>query len=334
MSNQLHPSLFAQVLLARVLTGGTFSRAVARRVRRWVLRHGDPLVEVIVDGARLLAPLSHDLPLYRHQYAHYDTALPRLARHLSAEQGEPLVIVDVGANVGDSAAALLALPQSLVLAIEGSERYFNLLVANGVQWPGRLVPVRCFLGERTAALAATMQIHGGTGALKLEGDMIALRTLADVIAEHPTFQKARLVKVDTDGFDIAILRGATAWLATAQPVLFFEYSPHHWRSVTPNGAELFGELAALGYGPLLVYDNCGWLAWSGLVSDARRLEELDAWLTGRDGLTYADICVFPATDSASFERFRAAELWHYKDAKASPKERPAARPIERVEAVR
>jgi FkbM family methyltransferase len=307
----LRPSPLAQVILAGALSDHRLAKAVARQARRLIVRHGDPLVEIRVAGARLLAPLSHDLPLYQRSFRHYDTALPRLARHLQTACGGMLGVVDVGANIGDSAAALLAVPRTRVLAIEGDERFFRLLTANSAQWPDRLTPVQCLLGERSEVLAATIDARRGTGRLLPGEDRVVLRSLAEVVDEHPEFRDARLVKIDTDGFDIAILRGARPWLAAARPVLFFEYDPHFWRPITPDGARLFCELADLGYGPLLAYDNFGWLAWSGSVHDKRRLEELDAWLSGRESSVYVDLCAFPATDTALFEHFRASEVRHF-----------------------
>jgi FkbM family methyltransferase len=309
------PSPLAQAILAGALSDHRVVRTIARRTRRLIVRLSNPLVEIRVAGAPLLAPLSHDLPLYQRSFAHYDTALPRLARHLQAARGVPLVVVDVGANIGDSAAALLASPDTRVLAIEGEERFFRLLTANvtanRTPWGDRLTPVHCLLGERAETVAATIDVRRGTGRLRPSKKVIALRTLADVVDEHPAFRDAGLVKIDTDGFDIAILRGARPWLSAARPVLFFEYDPHFWRPITPDGARVFRELADVGYGHLLAYDNFGWLLWSGTVHDQRRLEELDAWLSGRNSSVYVDLCVFPATEAASFEHFRASEVRHF-----------------------
>jgi FkbM family methyltransferase len=310
----LTPSPLAQAILACALSDHRLARTIARQARRLIVRHGDPLVEIRVAGARLLAPLSHDLPLYRRSFMHYDTALPRLARHLQTARGAMLAVVDVGANIGDSAAALLALPETTVLAIEGNERFFQLLTANSAQWADRLTPVHCLLGERSEVLAAAIDARRGTGRLRPSEHTVVLRSLADVVDEHPAFRNARLVKIDTDGFDIAILRGARPWLAAARPVLFFEYDPHFWRPITPDGARLFCELADLGYGPLLAYDNFGWLVWSGSVRDERRLEELNAWLSGRESGVYVDLCAFPATDAGLFEHFRASEVRHFTGA--------------------
>src|SRR5262249_26864144 len=157
-------------------------------------------------------------------------------------------------------------------------RSFRLLsanvAANAAQWGDRLTAVHARLGTQSDVVAAAIDACRGDGPRQpgngtmaprtlapttLAPTTLAPTTLADVIAEHPAFRDAGLLKIDTDGFDIAILRGAQVWLAAAQPVLFFEYDPHFWPPVTPDGGRLFGELAELGYGPLIAYDNFGWL---------------------------------------------------------------------------
>jgi len=309
------PSPLAQATLAAALSDHRLARTIARLARRLIVRLGDPLVEISVAGARLLAPLSHDLPLYRRSFVHYDTALPRLASHLQTTRHVGLTVVDVGANIGDSAAALMASPDTRILAIEGDQRFFQLLTANitanRTQWADRVTPVHCLLGERSETVAASIDVRHGTGRLQPSKRVSAMQTLAEVVARHPAYCNAALVKIDTDGYDIAILRGARPWLASTQPVLFFEYDPHFWQATTPDGGRLFGELAEIGYGPLLAYDNFGWLLWSGTVHDQRRLQELDAWLSGRASSVYLDFCVFPATEAQSFEQFRTSEMRHF-----------------------
>jgi FkbM family methyltransferase len=310
----LRPSPVAQAILSAALSDHRVARTVGQKARWLLVRHGDPLVEIRVAQARLLAPLSHERPIYQRHFTHYDTALPRLAQHLQAERGT-LAVVNVGANIGETAAALLAAPGITVLAIEGDERFFQLLAANAAAnaalWGDRLTAVHGLLGVRSEVLAAAIEVGRGTGRLQAGNGTMALSTLADVVDDHPAFRDAGLLKIDADGFDIAILRGAREWLAAAQPVLVFEYDPHFWRPVTPDGTWLFGELAELGYGPLIAYDNFGWLLWSGTVQDRRRLEELEAWLSGRDSSVYLDLCVFPVRESLSHEHFRASELQRF-----------------------
>jgi FkbM family methyltransferase len=316
---RLTTSPLAQAVLAAALSDHRVARIMGQQARRLIARYGDPLVEIRVADASLLAPLSHDLPLYQRSFVHYDTALPRLVHHLQTGRGATLAVVDVGANIGDSAAAVLASPGTRVLAIEGDQRFFRLLTANGVQWGDRLTPVHCLLGARREVVAAAIDVRRGTGRVRPGKKTIDFRTLVDVVDEHPAFREAGLVKIDTDGFDIAILRGARPWLAATQPVLFFEYDPHFWRTVTPDGAQLFRKLAEVGYGPLLAYDNFGWLLCSGTVHDQRRLEEFDAWLSGRRSSVYLDLCIFPANKSAFFEEFRASEVRHFTEAGAPAK---------------
>ena len=53
----LRPSPLAQVVLAGALSDRRLAKSVARQARRLIVRHGDPLVEIRVAGARLLGRL-------------------------------------------------------------------------------------------------------------------------------------------------------------------------------------------------------------------------------------------------------------------------------------
>src|SRR5262245_35643707 len=199
----LTPSPFAQAILSAALSDHRLTRTVGQYARRLLVRSGDPLVKIRVAEAHLLAPLSHDLPVYQRHFAHYDTALPRLAQHLQAERGT-VAAVDIGANIGDTAAALLAAPGVTVLAIEGDERFFRLLTANAAGnaalWGDRLTAVHSLLGVRSELLAAAIEVGRGTGRLRPAKGTTALITLADVIDEYPAFRDADLLKIDTEGF--------------------------------------------------------------------------------------------------------------------------------------
>jgi hypothetical protein len=49
--------------------------------------------------------LSHQLPLYLIQHKLYDTAIPRIINAI--DSGEKLFVIDIGANIGDTAASIL-----------------------------------------------------------------------------------------------------------------------------------------------------------------------------------------------------------------------------------
>src|SRR5580692_11559275 len=103
--------------------------AAFSRVRAVLARDRTRFVRYNLDGTELLLPLAHDIPLYRRGFADYSSNIGRVASHLAAKYRE-LTIVDVGANVGDTAAIVRARCQAPMLCIEGDEFYFKLLLNN------------------------------------------------------------------------------------------------------------------------------------------------------------------------------------------------------------
>jgi len=89
----------------------------------------DPIIQLQVGDRTLLMPWSHNLPLILRNNPLYETEIGRLAQHLVEVDGE-VVMIDAGANIGDTIATLPKLSQAKFLCIEGSERYYDLLSKN------------------------------------------------------------------------------------------------------------------------------------------------------------------------------------------------------------
>src|SRR5687768_4603133 len=87
------------------------------RIRKWVVRFSDPLVRVPVGNRTLQAPFSHNLPVCLQLYPSYDRAIGRIAKTI-AEQEDPLCVVDVGANIGDTASLIVeSVPNAEILCV-------------------------------------------------------------------------------------------------------------------------------------------------------------------------------------------------------------------------
>ena len=68
-----------------------------------------------------------------------------------------------------------------------------------------------------------------------------------------------LIKIDTDGYDINVLRGARRCLRDAGPHLWIEYSPYHIRTYGfEEPTNLFPLLREAGYRATIIYDNTGY----------------------------------------------------------------------------
>jgi FkbM family methyltransferase len=283
------------------------------RVRRSAVRRRDPLVRYDLAGTSILLPLSHDLPYHRVVHPGYADNLVRLVAHLDAHTGG-LRIVDVGANVGDTVALFRSASDAPVLCIEGDDVFFPILERNATA----LQPVeleRAYVAGDTTG-AGRVERAGGTASLvpgERAGAEATFRSLREILDDHPAFRWAKLLKIDTDGHDAAIIRGAADHLRETRPVVFFEFDPYFMaRTGDAEGPNVLAFLVRLGYQHALVYENTGDLLVSLDLGDDRLREDLIAYYTGRGGLRYCDVAAFPAEDGELFEIIRSAELWRRK----------------------
>jgi hypothetical protein len=122
-----------------------------------------------------------------------------------------------------------------------------------------------------------------------------------------------MIKIDTDGFDCKILRGAADFLKTAQPVVFFEYDPFLLAEQGDDGISIFNDFRQYNYKKMLIYDNVGDLMVTTDVDNSSLIQEIHLYFSGRWSHQYCDICVFHAEDSDLFETVRQQEIQFFEN---------------------
>jgi hypothetical protein len=166
----------------------------------------------------------------------------------------------------------------------------------------------CFVGAREETISGVNSIDRGTGRIDTtRNGSLTVRPLSAIVDEHPEFSDVSFIKIDTDGFDIAILRGAFDLLAAKKPVLFFEYDPKLFGPVSIDGDQIFRELATIGYADMLVYDNRGPLVGVVSMGDSEIALDFVQTTLRRPGIDYIDVAMFSDEQGAFFDRVRAAE---------------------------
>jgi FkbM family methyltransferase len=180
--------------------------------------------------SRLCQRLTIETPLYRLRF--FPTALscalwtdPGSRRSDDQFFREYLrpgdTVVDVGANVGTltlTAAALVG-PAGAVFSIEAHPRTFEFLRANLALNPfTNVTPIQAAAGEEAGVLRFTDgrlddQNHVSTGAGALE---VPVKRLDDLVFAATV----RLLKIDVEGFELFVLRGAPKLLARTDCVYF------------------------------------------------------------------------------------------------------------------
>jgi FkbM family methyltransferase len=196
-----------------------------------------------------------DLQIEMQQHVYWaglsrdDAAIVRLARAVMPRDG---VFIDVGANVG---LHTLAIAQYLseggaVVAFEPHPINHRLLAHNLEQNHLRhVVAENLGLAETRAILTGASRGGSGNWSLASQGDYrfeVRLFSLDDYLRDHP-LPRLDLMKIDVEGAEVRVLRGARRTIERFHPRIIFEVCPSWLSKMQTSAAELFAELLGHGY---------------------------------------------------------------------------------------
>ena len=280
----------------------TFIHRAWRRVR-WGFRQAWPerVVEREVQGVRMHLPWSHRLPDYARARPQYGQNLVHLAE-LLYDGLEPLTVLDIGANVGDSALQILHATDARVLCVE-ADRYFLEYLKRNVGNDPRVTVEEALLMVTADAVAMTPIRTGGTTRFVpgRNSQATAPRLRVDQLyARYEAFRRLRLVKSDTDGYDVDLIPEIARVWVDSHPVLFFEYDLRLSHQAGHDPLAVWPRLADLGYTQVAVWDNFGNpLGQSGVREAALALDDSRMVVNTDSGArpSYWDVAVVHNTDA-------------------------------------
>ena len=242
-------------------------------------------------------------------------AVPNFGRNLAdvvnaLEAKEPHVI-DVGANIGDTAILLARFaPGAKVLCIEGDSRFMSYLKCNTAQISGVTI-AEAILSDRNAQVKGEFVTEKGTAHVVLDegGALLQVQTLDDLLTAYPEFSCPDVIKIDTDGFEPAILRGAKNVLASSKPVVFYEWHPNCYNMAGEDNISHADFLMNLGYDGFTIFTNRGELLLHVRRPGHDILESLTQFSHARRRVDngHFDVAAFPTERLSAWGR-----LWrHY-----------------------
>lgn len=171
------------------------------------------------------------------------------------------VVIDVGAHAGQFTKLFAALaPQGRVYAFEPSA-YARSILAPMLRAKAlgnvALVPLGLSDCESEAVLSTPIKASGSLGfgvahlgegidARAQHRETVKLTTL-DFFAVREKIEQLDFVKVDVEGWEGAVLRGARETLARFRPALLLELVANHLTRAGDEPRALFSSLQALGY---------------------------------------------------------------------------------------
>jgi FkbM family methyltransferase len=257
--------------------------------RRALMLLGDPAYQGEVRGIPILLPASHKLPIYVGQHPLYDTLPRRVAAFVRRTLG-PLVMIDVGANVGDTILLCGEAEGDAFLGVEAHAPYVAYLRHNTRSLRSCVVVEALCAATSVPEVAIQAYAHDGTARVvsSAEGTRLRQVSLDDLLAEL-TFPAPNFLKVDTDGSDLEVLRGARGLLVRRRPLVLFECDGKD-ATYADSLTGIMASFAAAGYVSALVYGNLGELRLQVGLQDLEPLLRLLRSLAGQDK-AYLDLLV-------------------------------------------
>ncbi len=165
------------------------------------------------------------------------------------------VFVDAGANIGNHTIYwALHGAKRTIHAFEPVESTFKMLTKNARlnELEDQVVNHQCALGERSGRAKISKFDLMNIGGTQIKGDEsgeIQVETLDSVTIAFPRLD---FLKIDTEGFELKVLRGGEQTILKHKPLIFVE-------TFEQNRNEVFSYLADLGYKLLKEYPDDNYL---------------------------------------------------------------------------
>jgi FkbM family methyltransferase len=171
----------------------------------------------------------------------------------------PLGIVDVGANVGSWTRDVAKIfPDALIHMVEAQPELMNDLAATAHQLGRRVTYSICLLGAKCIAQVPFHTIGTGSSVfeevtnLEKKVRLLPMKRLDDIAAVR-AMNAPLLLKLDVQGYELEVLRGASETLKLTEAVLM-EVSLLPYNKGAPLMPEVISFMHDLGFTP---YDFCG-----------------------------------------------------------------------------
>jgi len=272
-------------------TSGVVS-LLCKTVRKLLIQIADPIVLVRTPYGLTQMPFSHELPTYYFRFQLYDSLVNRLCSHIRSTLGH-VCMVDVGANIGDTALCAKLSKDDHAILIEPTKKFRDCAVANIRHTAASVEVVDRLIGATNSQQQIQVGSKRGTARVLFadDGADVEVRTIDKLLAERPSFAP-NFIKIDTDGHDLDCLQGAKRTISAFEPYVLLEADVFDSENYCSDFLHCCCRFSQCGYDRVLFYSNIGDLLWCGRITDTSVMAQLLFYHITSDALYY-DILFIP-----------------------------------------
>lgn len=244
-------------------------------------------------------PENHELQLHQTHHPLYDRYFSKWLGKI----GPNMRILDIGANVGDSALFFATHSKGKVVAIEPVLEFFEYLTNNisRNKLDNRISAQQLALIPLNFKRKVSFEINKGTASTKFTAlsfmkkkSQVESQYLVEFLLKNEVFD---LIKTDTDGLDLHLINDVLNSEIAPKSVLFFELDHFYYgEGWAQKFTELFNKFESKNYKVIMV-DNLGRPFFS-LCSGFKEIVQFYSWLEKQKKMNfrsayYFDIWAFP-----------------------------------------
>ena len=201
--------------------------------------------------------IKYSLNGYRHFRDYYKNAEIETWNFLARNLDSSGAIIDVGANVGQFslvAQKILASKDAMlprIICFEPVKTNYELMKANFEENGLRAESYNLAIGHIPAK--ESLSIHEVYGRLKTT-EVFIIESL-DSLMKDLKLSSVQLLKIDTDGFELQVLKGAKQFLEIYKPKILIELNLDVAKELGIDLSLIEFELTSIGYIKEAVFDN-------------------------------------------------------------------------------
>jgi FkbM family methyltransferase len=224
-------------------------------------------------------------------------------------------VIDIGANQGDSAALIKSGADVPVICVEGDDSLIDQFKANTAQFRNILL-LKIFLSDQAVELDCEHANVGHNLTLTPAGRskksvLTRFTSLDNLYTEDLINDNCKLLKIDTEGFDLKIMRGGDHFIKKIKPVILFEMNRENLASTESDPFSIFQWLLDRSYNSILFYESDGRFMFSSQLTNQDQLRQIYYYADGKSAkVRYLDIVVFHESDDTLATEFIAFEEMH------------------------